>query len=185
MSQQSEQVDVQNIRALNQILGNLGSLAGVSMGSQIKGVVTSPEFAETMRTVGKTVFASTEFKESIREVGSGIITDMLQVETVQNIIVSLIEKGLEKIFNNSQLSAKLAQIITDLITGIAKVMQEQSERTTQAATDFIKTEFKAIQKETLEGNLTTIQELIVQGIQGALCNLRPTLDIKCDMSLSE
>jgi len=182
-------VEQNQARALQESANFISTLFGNNIGLQFKNVLTSPEFTKSIGAAGTSIIASPEFKGVVNDIGKGLFADMAQNPVMKDFAISIIRSAIGQLVQSEEVKTVFMSIVTTLIENVGSLIgTQQKEFSTninnQINNILLSEDLKKVFKTSMEELMVPMQELIVQGIQGTLANLKPTIEVRADLNLN-
>jgi hypothetical protein len=176
-------------RALQESANFISTLFGNNIGLQIKNVLTSPEFSKAISNAGSSIISSPEFKTVASDIGKGLFSDMASNQLMKDFMIGLFRSAIGQLIKSEDVKNVFMSIATTLVDNLGNLIGTQQKEFNAHINQEIQNvlfgeDLKELFKSSIEEMLVPMQELIVQGIQASLSNLKPTIEVKADLNLN-
>lgn len=208
----------QNALAVQTILNSFSTMAGITVGSQVKNAMSSPEFREAIKNSGTDIINSKEFRGMFLDIGKSLISEVLRNEELRDLLVTLLSQGVTRITQNETAGDFLSNILEITVSQISDAFLTETKDLKETinpqqikiiiaetfdkeifpslisriknevipeASTLLRDMLSSSIKEAGRELLVPLQELIVQGIQGALINVQPEITTTHSIKLTE
>jgi len=182
-------VEANQARALQESANFISTLFGNNIGLQFKNVLTSPEFSKAISTAGTSILSSPEFKGVAAEIGKNLFSDMANNAMIKDFIISIFRSSIGQLIKSEDVKQVLMTIASTLVDNLGNLIGTQQKEFNQSINQEIHAvlfgeDLKELLKSSIEEMMIPMQELFVQGIQGTLANLKPTIEVRADLNLN-